>query len=285
MTGAGWMLALAAAAAALPAAMMLRRRPFRENRRGFAGRKALIAPFMQVRFPPGPGPFPAVILLHGCGGVRRIMHDYAEAAVRAGVAAVVVDSLSPRGIGYEQALAQVCTGRRLWGRERAGDLYAALELARADPRIDADRLAVAGWSHGGWTALDALVLAGKGWTPDGVQDPPRQPFKGVRAVLLVYPYAGFPSLARRHTGLTAIPIDAVLVEGDTIASERAAIAGLERIREAGGTVSWSMVSGVSHGYDETDHAPGSGLKHDPGASAQMRAHFVDFLKKYLGDGL
>lgn len=247
----------------------------------FADHRARLAPWVDVRCPPGDGPFPTVLLLHGCGGVRSNMSEYAEAAVAAGRAAIIVDSLGPRGISYEQALAQVCTGRRLWGRERAADLYAALEIARADPRIDPDALALAGWSHGGWTILDALVLAGQGWPPDGVDDPPGEPLKGVRAALLVYPYCGFPALSARRTGLTDIPLDVVLVERDAIASERAAAAALNRIRAAGGVVSWSVLDGVSHGFDERDHPETSPLRYDLEAAERMRLHFVDFLNKYL----
>ena len=50
---------------------------------------------------------------------------------RPGWAVIVVDSYKHRNISRLQAYATVCTGMHLWGRERAGDLYAMMEWARA----------------------------------------------------------------------------------------------------------------------------------------------------------
>ncbi|MEO6377912.1 MAG: dienelactone hydrolase family protein, partial [Caulobacteraceae bacterium] len=68
--------------------------------------------------PDGPGPSPVVVQLHGCGGIQPMQMRYAETARTAGVAALVVDSLAPRGIGRREAQLTVCTGLRLRGAER-----------------------------------------------------------------------------------------------------------------------------------------------------------------------
>lgn len=47
--------------------------------------------------PGGAGPFPAVILLHGCGGPSRLQDDWAERLVGWGYAALALDSFSARG--------------------------------------------------------------------------------------------------------------------------------------------------------------------------------------------
>lgn len=247
----------------------------------FEAHRALIEPHLKTVYPPGPGPFPAVLLFHGCGGVRRIMHDYADAAARAGVAAIIVDSMTPRGIDYQAALARVCTGRQLWGRERAADLYAALAVVRDDPRIDSDRLALAGWSHGAWTLMDALALDNAGEAPDGLDVPPEAAFDGVKAIFLVYPYLSGPALARRRALQPPAPIEAVLVEDDGLASELDAAAVFARLKKAGAAVSWSTMGGVTHGFDEPDHHPQSKLRYDAEATARTRADFLDMLQRKL----
>ena len=250
-------------------------------RKPFAEHVAFMEPYVRVSYPPGEGPFPAVLLFHGCGGVRQVTENYAALAVKSGVAAVIVDSLRARHISYEEALAQVCTGHRLWGRERAADVYAALDLIRRDRKIDPQRLALAGWSHGGWTVLDALTLAQMKLPPDGLSDAPEEPFAGVKGAFLVYPYVSGPSLAVRKDWLNDIPIEGVLVERDSMASEADASVVFSRARQRGAPVSWSVLGGVTHAFDEPDHHPESTLRYDAQATRETEGRFVDFLKRRL----
>jgi dienelactone hydrolase len=247
----------------------------------FTLHRAKIEPHLQTRYPPGEGPFPVVLLFHGCGGVRQIMDDYAQAATKAGVAAIIVDSHAPRGIEYEAALAQVCTGRILWGRERAADVHAALAVVRDDPRLDADRIVLAGWSHGGWTLLDAFALNASGQSPDGLDVVPQPAFAGVQGVFLVYPYVSGPALARRREFAPPAPVEAVLVAEDGMANEHDAAEVFATLKDAGAAVTWSTLGGVTHGFDEPDHHPTSKLRYDDEATQQTRGAFVDFLKRRL----
>lgn len=287
MTGpATWIAGLAAAglvAVAAGAVWPLYRRMTGAHlaRKALDAHCAALEPYVRTLYPPGAGPFPAVLLFHGCGGVRQVTQDYADAAVKAGVAAVIVDSLTMRGIGYEQALRQVCTGRALWGRERAADVIAALELVRADPRLNPDSFALAGWSHGGWTVLDAMTLARQGRPPDGVDSLPDAPFSGVVGVFLIYPFVSRPALAQHQDWSPEIPIEAVLVDKDSMARDQDAAAALTRMRERGAAIAWSTLDGVTHGFDEPDHHPESKLRYDDAAAAATRARFVDFLSRRL----
>ena len=263
-------------------ASLWRRLSGRHMRRGaFDRHRAMIEPHLRILYPPGEGPFPAVLLFHGCGGVRRIMRDYAEAAVKSGVAAVIVDSLTPRGIDYEAALAQVCTGRILWARERAADLHAALSILRADPQQDSERIVLAGWSHGGWTLMDAFALNAAGQAPDGLDEAPDAAFDGVAGVFLVYPYLSGPALSRRRTFLPPAPIEAVLVEQDAMASDADAAEVFARLKETGAAITWSTLGGVTHGFDEPDHHTQSKLRYDAMATDRVRSEFVGFLRRSL----
>jgi dienelactone hydrolase len=281
-----WIAAtLAAMLAALGvgvAVSLWRRLSGRHMRRGaFEAHCAMIEPHLRTSYPPGEGPFPVVLLFHGCGGVRQIMRDYADAAVKTGVAAVIVDSLTPRGVDYEAALAQVCTGRILWARERAADVHAALSLIGQDPQLDAKRVALAGWSHGGWTLMDAFALDAAGEAPDGLDAPPDPAFDGVAGVFLVYPYLSGPALARRRSFAPPAPVEAVLVEHDSMASEIDAAEVFARLKDQGGAISWSTLGGVTHGFDEPDHHPDSKLRYDALATERVRSEFIEFLRRRL----
>jgi len=156
------------------------------------------------------GRVPAVLMFSGCGGVISVQRDYAAIANEAGIAALIVDSHSARGIGPLGARLLVCSGARLRGGHRAGDVVAALAHARTLPGIDASRLALIGWSHGGWTLLDTLTRAEDGTPPDGLQSLPGNALDGVRSVMLVYPWCGVLNRARGHALPGSPPVHAML---------------------------------------------------------------------------
>ena len=71
---------------------------------------------MRAYGPAGGAPLPAVLLIHGCGGVRPHLATYAEAAAAAGFRAFVVDSFAARRWPKAYTRFLVCTGLRFWGR-------------------------------------------------------------------------------------------------------------------------------------------------------------------------
>ena len=100
--------------------------------------------------PDGPGPFPVVILLHGCSGVRPIQSQWADRLRSWGYAALILDSFSARGS------VNVCADANqplVTPRDRAGDALSAALYLRTLPKIDGTRVAVLGDSHGGSTAV------------------------------------------------------------------------------------------------------------------------------------
>ena len=124
----------------------------------------------QLTKPSGEGPFPAVVLLHGCGGPNKWHADWIQRLRRWGFVTLMVNSFGPRG-------ASSCwseQGKQITPARRALDAYGAqLYLAGLD-FVDRDRIAVLGWSHGGMTTLEAVQMAQQGG-----------PFK---AAVAFYPY-------------------------------------------------------------------------------------------------
>ncbi len=103
--------------------------------------------------PEGAGPFPAVVLLHSCGGVEPHLYDWAGFFKARGYASLIVDSFGARGAGP-------CpnrTGTMEWGNiQMVKDAYGALDYLAAQPGIDRSHIYAMGFSLGGW-AVRALA--------------------------------------------------------------------------------------------------------------------------------
>jgi dienelactone hydrolase len=115
--------------------------------------------------PDGPGPFPAVVIMHDCSGLgprsSGAPSRCATELVARGYAVLIPDSFSTRGWP-----AGVCTdasrGRAAVGPgHRVRDAYAALAYLRTQPYVDGARVGIMGGSHGGSTVLATLVAEGQ----------------------------------------------------------------------------------------------------------------------------
>jgi len=110
--------------------------------------------------PEGDGRRPAVVALHGCGGLftprgGRISSrhtDWAERLVAAGYVVLLPDSFGSRGLGAQ------CTTREreMRPRDRVGDAVGAADWLAVQPFVDPARIALLGWSNGGSTVLWAV---------------------------------------------------------------------------------------------------------------------------------
>jgi dienelactone hydrolase len=112
--------------------------------------------------PTGQGAHPAVVMLHGCGGAyardgalnaRHLM--WGEFLAAHGYVALMLDSFTSRGA--KELCTQKFADRTLKEADRVGDAYAALAFLRGRSDVDATRVAVLGWSHGGGTTLATIT--------------------------------------------------------------------------------------------------------------------------------
>jgi dienelactone hydrolase len=115
---------------------------------------------------PGPNPAPAVVFLHGCGGLisgisHKIMSretDWAKRLNDLGYIVLMVDSFTPRGSG------EMCStsGFKMWlYMKRPADAYGALAFLQTQPQVARDKIGMIGWSNGGGAVLFALGKHGK----------------------------------------------------------------------------------------------------------------------------
>ncbi len=107
----------------------------------------------ELRLPrPGNDRLPAVVLLHGSGGVAGYVLDWEQELNAMGVATFVIDSFTGRGIvntNFDQS--------QLGRLAMIVDVYRALDILARHPRIDPTRIALMGFSRGGQAALYASM--------------------------------------------------------------------------------------------------------------------------------
>ena len=225
-----------------------------------------LAPHLQVLKPDGPGPFPVVIQMHGCGGITGLQQRYARVARAGGFAVVIADSLAPRGIGRTMAQLTVCTGLRFRGDERAADFLALVQWLRSQSWADSDCVVGAGWSHGAWAIMEAMV----GDAPPALLAP-------VRSVVLFYPYAGVT--ARTHArgwGSRRPEVRALLCGRDAVVGHKPAQRALDRLGADGLDVRVTLLPEGTHCFDD-DEAGDPRTRYSPVLTAQAESFYATAL--------
>jgi hypothetical protein len=91
--------------------------------------------------PEGEGPFPAVVLLHGCDSIQPFQEQWAKDLASWGYVALLVDSHGPRGIGDDCARWPPTAGTR------SDDAFGTLAYLRGLTFVDAARVGVVGWTR------------------------------------------------------------------------------------------------------------------------------------------
>lgn len=109
--------------------------------------------------PDGTARVPAVLLVHGSGGIYDALLEYWPKTFNAaGYAVLTLDMFGPRGV-----VSTAEDQSRLPIAADAADAFAALKLLATHPRIDPARIAIMGFSRGGitaWrTAVERIVAA------------------------------------------------------------------------------------------------------------------------------
>ncbi len=191
--------------------------------------------------PDGDGPFPAVVLMHGCHGVVKQTFTWAEWLARRGYVALVVDSYGPRG---EPADCQEGPPGDQTPQNRFADAMGALRYLQGQAFVKADRVAVMGWSQGGVIAM--AVINGPSLERArrrGVD----MPQSGYAAAIALYP-GGCESLV---TELVVRPLLLLLAADDDWTPLRHCQAMVEAMRSRGAAITMVVYPGAYHYFDVT----------------------------------
>lgn len=185
----------------------------------------------QLTLPEGAGPFPVIIVLHGCDGLGTgaAMKRWAARLVGWGYGALVLDSFSARHV---RTVCAPDDQQKVTPVDRAGDVVNAAWALTKVSGVDGARIGVIGFSHGGGTASTvtrrAFVNAHPGLLKAAVDY-----YGGCRQPEL---YGGLPLLALNG-------------DRDDWGNPAATCAAFAAAVGTRGTVENQTYSGVVHGFD------------------------------------
>lgn len=202
--------------------------------------------------PDGPGPFPAVVILHDCSGLgpnsSGAPERWARELLARGYFVLLPDSFSTRGhaggvcTNPSPSRAQVNPSRRV------RDAYAALAYVRTLSYVDGRRVGLMGGSHGG-----AATLATMAASDGGTEPPARDPRAGFAAAVALYP-ACATNLGSWRADLSGVysPVAPLLIligEKDDWTPAEPCRKLTEAAQAAGHPVAIKVYPGAHHSFD------------------------------------
>ena len=217
--------------------------------------------------PEGNGPFPAVILLHGCAGGQYNISGWEKILVKEGYVTFAVDSLGPRGVR------NVCSNPKEdkpTPEDRVSDAFAAKHYLETRPFIDKERIAVMGFSHGGITSL---IMA--------LSPSSEKPFK---EIIAFYPYCSPIDLSKKFL---SSPLMILSGGNDDWCPAKLCEAYPEILKGLNHEIVFKVYPGAYHAFDNT--APGlieyRGHKvgRDESAVADSIVMVKNFLRKHFNE--
>jgi len=236
--------------------------------------------------PEGRGPFPAVVLLHGCGGVSASNRDWGRWFAAQGYVALVVDSWAARGMkeGCTPASPDVPNTARF------DDAVGALRFLQKLPDVDPARVGAIGWSNGGVFAM--AVING----PSLERSRARgviMPAPGFRAAVGVYP-GGCPSLIHERV---VQPLLVLIGDTDDWTLPTPCVEMVEAMRAKGADATIVLYPGDVHYFDVEGqprtvlgdavnenlpgHCCGASVGYDAQAAADAHRRIAEFFGYHL----
>lgn len=243
---------------------------------------------------------PVIVGLHGCGGMWSAGPDgrdrlnarsvaWTQRFLAQGYAVLWPDSFNPRG---KHSVCAIPRGEpSITPSQRGLDALGALAFVAAQAGLDASRVALVGWSHGGSTVLAAVNgkdarVAGFRASGEAATAP--------RAAVAFYPGCGVAS-RMREGWLPAVPLAIFSGALDDWSSTPTCERLTASARGRGANMSITVYPNAHHGFD----APGTRLVHrtdvtrgvdagkgvtagpDPVARAAVEVAVPAFLQQYL----
>lgn len=213
--------------------------------------------------PPGDGPFPAVVVMHGCGGLSaRLKTGWAERLNSWGYVALVVDSFKTRNIK------DTCAS---YLADRVYDAYGALDFLATQGFVNPQRVALMGFSAGGIATLEATKA-------DGDEQLMDRKFKAA---------IGYYPLCRTYEGDATVPTLIMNGELDDWSPADHCRQRVAHMTGKGAPVDLEIYPGAYHDFDVLSDKGGKRyfghwLQYDADAAGRSVNAVQAFLGKYVG---
>ncbi|MDC7743456.1 dienelactone hydrolase family protein [Rhizobium binxianense] len=214
--------------------------------------------------PEGDGPFPAVVLLHGCEGMRLSVKElWPKRLVAWGYAVLVVDSFTTRNI---QDTCQTTLPDRVF------DAYGALNFLSKQNFVDIRRVALMGFSAGGTATLEGTKIEGNEQLMD----------HKFRAAVAYYP------VCAASQGDATVPILILSGDRDNWSQAERCRQRLARLSDTGPPIELNIYKGTYHDFDAPEFKVGRRVlghieKYNPDAAEKSIRSVRLFLRKYLSN--
>ncbi|HYT32891.1 MAG TPA: dienelactone hydrolase family protein [Thermoanaerobaculia bacterium] len=195
---------------------------------------------MAIYKPAGAGRFPALILVHTCGGLRPEIRNWTKQALSRGYVVFVIDSLGPRGL---KTVCHPPSPVSIWRGVK--DSFQALDHLKRFEFVDPDRVGLMGFS---WGAMVGLLASSK--TVANVFSPSKR----FAAVASFYPGCYFPASGTRDEieflrTDTDRPTLVLLGGADTETPPADCLQRLATLKGRGVPVSWYLYPKATHCWD------------------------------------
>jgi dienelactone hydrolase len=207
-------------------------------------------------------PYPAVVMLHGCGGTSSHSASIADRLGAWGYVALAIDTLGSRGRTSD------CSSGILL--EQASDAYAALHYLSTLEIVDAERVALFGQSSGGTAVLYAIERE------EAVRYDQR-----FHAAIAYYPSCSIVGAA-----VMTAPLLILIGEVDEWTSADDCQTLRDRARPKGVLIGLTVYPGVHHAFDVAQLKPGRRslgrwLEYDARAARDAEDKTLAFLADHL----
>jgi dienelactone hydrolase len=178
--------------------------------------------------------FPAVVLVHGSGGIASNVADWAIELNKLGFVVFIIDSFTGRGIANTVAdQTQLSTYSMLY------DSFRALEILSKHPRVDPKRIAIMGFSKGAFASLySSMQRFNDGFAPQGARFASHIAF-----------YGGCETTYVDDTKLTGAPIRMFHGLADDYVPAAPCKEYVERLKAAGTDAVLFEYAGAHHAFD------------------------------------
>lgn len=216
--------------------------------------------------PKGDGPFPAVVLVHTCGGIKDThMRRHGQEMLAKGFVVLMQDSFEPRGM-------RDCGPANRDGISAVigvNDAYAAHAHLSQYPFVDKNRIYEVGYSWGGFVAT---LLASSGLA-EILGAPAR-----FRATVANYSPCKFNG-RELITKLTDRPVLMLMGGKDNETPASTCFPALEELKAAGKPVKWHVFPDATHGWDKEGQSH-EGYFYNKEITQDATARMLEFLAEH-----